>query len=165
MSILISAIVAMGKNRAIGKDNKLLWHIPEEFKHFKATTMGKPVIMGRKTYESLGKPLPGRANIVISRTPDKIEGKVFAVETLDQAISQATIIALEAGQEEICIIGGAQLYEAALPLLDRIYLTIIDQDYEADTFFPDFDQSQWEETSSSKYPGPPPYTIKILDHI
>lgn len=165
MSILISAIVAMGKNRAIGKDNQLLWHIPEEFKHFKATTTGKPIIMGRKTYESLGKPLPNRANIVVSRTPEKIEGKVFAVETLEQGISQATMIALEGGQEEICVIGGAQLYEAAIPLLDRIYLTVIDQEYEADTFFPDFDQTQWTETSSTKHPGPPPYTIKILDRI
>ncbi len=163
MTITISAIVAMGKNRAIGKDNKLLWHIPEEFKHFKATTMGKPIIMGRKTYESLGKPLPGRANIVVSRTPDKVEGNVFAVETLDQAISHATMIALEAGQEEIFVIGGAQLYDAAMPFLDRLYLTMIDQDYDADTFFPDVDQTQWTETSSTKHPGPPPYTIKVLD--
>lgn len=164
MTIRISAIAAMGKNRAIGKDNQLLWHIPEEFKHFKATTTGKPVIMGRKTYESLGRPLPNRANIVVSRTPDKVEGNVFAVATLDQAIAHATLVALDDGRDEIFIIGGAQLYADSLPLLDRIYLTVIDQDYEADTFFPAFEGPSWTETARTKHPGPPPYTIKIFDH-
>lgn len=163
MSICVSAIVAMSRNRVIGKDNQMLWHIPAEFQHFKKTTYGKPIIMGRKTYESLGRPLPGRINIVISRSPDSVQGDVFAVDTLDKAISRATAIAKSDGVDEIFIIGGAQIYREGLSLTDRLYLTVIDQDYVGDTFFPEFDMAEWTEISSRPVENDPPYTIRILE--
>lgn len=163
MSIIIAAIAAMSKNRVIGRDNALPWHIPEDFKYFKRTTFGKPVIMGRKTYESLGQPLPGRINIVISRNPDTIEGDVFAVDTLEKAIERATAIATAESVEEIFIIGGGQIYEAALPQTDRLYLTVIDETFEGDAHFPEFNQSDWTETSSKHFDDPVPYDIKVFD--
>lgn len=163
MGIRVSAIVAMSRNRAIGKNNQLLWNIPEEFRYFKTTTMGKPVIMGRKTYESLGRPLPGRANIVISRNPDSIEGDVFAVDTLEKALARATAIAEKDGIDEVFIIGGAEIYKAGMPVTDRLYLTVIDRDYDGDTFFPEFDPADWTEISARAVENDPPYTIKILD--
>lgn len=163
MGIRVSAIVAMSRNRVIGKNNQLLWRIPEEFRYFKTTTMGKPVIMGRKTYESLGRPLPGRTNIVISRHPDSIAGDVIAVDTLDKAIARAKDIAAGEGKDEIFIIGGAEIYKAGLPVTDRLYLTVIDRDYDGDTFFPEFDLAEWAEVSARPVDNDPPYTIKILD--
>lgn len=163
MDIRVSAIVAMGRNRAIGKDNQLLWNIPAEFQYFKRTTYGKPIIMGRRTYESLGRPLPGRINIVISRNPESIEGDVFAVDTLDKALARATAIAKSDGVDEVFIIGGAQIYREGLPLTDRLYLTVIDQDYDGDTFFPEFDMAGWTEISSRPVENDPPYTIKVLE--
>lgn len=163
MSIIIAAIAAMSKNRVIGRDNALPWHIPEDFKYFKRTTFGKPVIMGRKTYESLGQPLPGRINIVISRNPDTIEGDVFAVDTLEKAIERATAIATAESVEEIFIIGGGQIYEAALPQTDRLYLTVIDETFEGDAHFPEFNQADWTETSSKHFDDPVPYDIKVFD--
>lgn len=162
MDIIISAIAAMARNRVIGKDNKLPWHIPAEFAHFKRTTLGKPIIMGRKLYESLGKPLPGRTNIIISRNPEAIQGDVIAVSTLEEGISQAKEIAQKDGVDEIFIGGGGQIYKAAFPLTERFYLTIIDRDYEGDTFL-DLDFKGWSEISSQSFDGPPPYTIRILD--
>lgn len=163
MTPRIAAIAAMSKNRVIGRDNQLPWHIPEDFKHFKRTTMGKPVIMGRKTYESLGKPLPGRVNIVISRNPDDIQGDVFAVDTLDKAIERAKAIAAADKVDEIFIIGGGQIYEAALPQTDRLYLTIIDEIVEGDAYFPTFDESAWQEISTRHYTDPVPYDIKVFE--
>ncbi|MGZ9107285.1 MAG: dihydrofolate reductase [Micavibrio sp.] len=163
MNIRVSAIVAMGRNRAIGKDNQLLWHIPAEFQNFKKTTLGKPIIMGRRTYESLGRPLPGRINIVISRNPDSVQGDVFAVDTLDKALARATAIAKSDGVNEVFIIGGAQIYREGLPLTDRLYLTVIDRDYDGDTFFPEFDMAEWSEISSHPVENDPPYTLKILE--
>lgn len=163
MTIRISAIAAMSKNRVIGRDNALPWHIPEDFKYFKRTTFGKPVIMGRKTYESLGQPLPGRINIVISRNPDDIKGDVFAVDTLEKAIERATAIALADSVDEIFIIGGGQIYTAALPQTDRLYLTVIDESFEGDAHFPDFDENEWTETSSQHVTDPVAYDIKVFD--
>ena len=160
--VTVSAIAAMSRNRVIGRDNKLPWHIPEEFAHFKRTTMGKPVIMGRKSYESLGKPLPGRANIIVTRHPEAIQGNVIAVHTIEEAIDRAKEIARRDGVDEIFIAGGAQIYEAALPLTDRFYLTVIDRDYEGDTFL-NLELGRWKEISSQSFTGPPPYTIRILD--
>ncbi len=153
----------MSRNRVIGADNRLLWHIPEDFKHFKTTTMGKPVIMGRKTYESIGRPLPGRANIVISRNPDAVEGDVFAVATLDDAVERAKKIAAADGVDEIFIIGGGQIYQEAMPLLDRIYLTVIDRDYEGDTLFPPIDADGWCKTILQSGTEPVPYDITLLE--
>lgn len=160
----IAAIVAMSRNRVIGADNKLLWHIPEDFKHFRRTTMGKPVIMGRRTYESIGKPLPGRTNIVISRTPDSIEGDVFAVATLDDALERARKIAAVDSVDEILIIGGGQIYTEAMPVTDRIYLTTIDRDYEGDAFFPALNMTEWTKTVLLQNDNDPlPYEISVLN--
>lgn len=163
MTVTISAIAAMSRNFVIGKDNKLLWHIPEDFKHFKTTTMGKPVIMGRKTYESLGKPLPGRTNIVITGKPNQVTGDIVIVTTVDEAISKAKQIAAETNVNEIFIIGGGQIYEAAMPQTDRIYLTVINQDYEGDTFFPKINPLEWSEEIITTAEEPVPYMIGILN--
>lgn len=130
----ISIIAAIGKNRELGKQNELIWRIPDDLKRVKALTMGHPLIMGRKTYESIGRPLPGRTSIVVSRTSGPIEGCIV-VDSLQRAIEEASII----DQEEVFIFGGAQIYTEALPYTDRLYLTLIDAiDPDADTFFPDY---------------------------
>jgi dihydrofolate reductase len=133
----ISIISAISQNRAIGKKNKLLWHIGEDLRRFKALTEGHPVVMGRKTFESLGKALPNRTNIVVTR--DKmfeIPGVVIA-RSLEEAIEVAKKENPPAGGE-IFIIGGGQIYEQAIKLADKLYLTIVEGEYEADTFFPDY---------------------------
>lgn len=163
MNIRISAIAAMSKNRVIGRDNALPWHLPEDFKHFKRTTMGKPIIMGRKTYESLGRPLPGRANIVISRDPATIKGDVIAVGSIEDAIKRATDIATADGVGEIFIIGGGQIFETTLPQTGRIYLTVIDQDYDGDSFFPALNMAEWTETARQDFTDPQTFSILTLD--
>jgi len=135
----ISIIVAMAKNRTIGINNTLPWRCPEDLKHFKSLTMGHHMIMGRKTFDSIGKPLPGRTTVVISRNPAlKIEGCIIA-HSLHEAI------AASAGDEEVFIVGGAELYKQALPLADTLYLTEIQQEVEGDAHFPAFDIKNWQE--------------------
>ena len=163
MPATICAIAAMSQNLVIGKDNKLLWHIPDDFRHFKETTMGKPVIMGRKTYESIGKPLPGRTNIVITSKPDQVAGDVITVASIDDAISKAQEIATETMVDEIFIIGGGQIYEAAMPKTDRIYLTVIHQDFEGDTLFPKINPMEWSEEIIQSSDEPVPYMIGLLN--
>ncbi|WP_133405843.1 type 3 dihydrofolate reductase [Parashewanella tropica] len=137
----ISMIAAMTVNRVIGKDNQMPWHLPEDLKHFKATTMSYPIVMGRKTYESIGRPLPGRHNIVISRQADlEIDG-VTVVATFDEA-------KLAAGDvEQLFVIGGGQLYQQLLPKADKLFLTEINIDVEGDTYFPDWNDGSWKEES------------------
>ena len=140
---MISIIVATGKNREIGKKNGLLWHIPEELKHFKQLTMGHPIIMGRKTYESIGRPLPGRTNIVITRhSISGMEQSVLEPQNLlwVNSLKQALKLAKkQPGGEEIFIIGGASVFEQALPLADKLYLTLVNAEFpDADAFFPDY---------------------------
>lgn len=145
---MLSLIAALASNRAIGKDNALLWHLPEDLRHFRETTRGKPVIMGRKTWESLPepfRPLPGRHNIVVSRDPAYQANGATLAGSLADAVRQA----LDA--DEVFIIGGAQLYREALPLADRLYLTEIAQDFDGDVFFPDFSPHDWQEIS--RQPG------------
>lgn len=138
----IAMIAAMANNRVIGKDNKMPWHLPEDLKHFKAMTLGKPVVMGRKTFESIGRPLPGRHNIVISRQADLVIEGVTSVTSFD-AVKQA------AGEcEELVIMGGGQLYRELLPQADILYLTQINLDVEGDTYFPEWDARDWQETES-----------------
>lgn len=131
----------------------MLWHIPEDFKHFKNVTMGKPCIMGRKTFESilksLGKPLPGRINIVISRSNPQYEG-ALTVKDLDEAIDQASKVE---DVSEIMVIGGAQIYEQALPRADKIYLTRVHQSPEGDAYFPALDEKEWWAADSQKFDG------------
>ncbi len=138
----ISIIVALSNDRAIGRDNTLPWHLPEDLKFFKRTTLGKPVIMGRKTFQSLGKALPGRTNMVISHNPELAlpEGTLL-FHDLTQAVQRCAHLAMD----EIFIIGGAQLFTLALPLADRLYLTRVDtQIPDAHVFFPEIDHSHWK---------------------
>lgn len=163
---IIAAIAAMSRNRVIGKDNGMPWHIPEEFKYFKRTTMGKPIIMGRKSFDALGgKPLPGRPHIIISREPSSVQGDVTAVSTIEEAIAKGREYAKRDGVNEVFIVGGAQIYKLAMPMLERLYLTIIDYDYDGDTLFPEINPSLWHEVSSTPVENDPPYTLKIFDHI
>ena len=149
--MIISLIAALASNRAIGKDNALLWHLPEDLRHFRETTRGKPVIMGRKTWESLPepfRPLPGRHNIVISRDPAYQANGATLAGSLADALRQA---AAQTNAEEVFVIGGEQLYRQALPLADRLYLTEIEQNFAGDVFFPDVQPHDWQEIS--RQPG------------
>ncbi len=137
----LSLIAAMANERVIGRDNTLPWRLPEDLQHFKRTTLGKPVIMGRKTWESLGRPLPGRRNIVVSRNPDYLPVGGELVSSLEAAM------AATADVEEAFVIGGADLYRQALPLAQRIYLTEIAGDYAGDAHFPEFAAADWREVS------------------
>ena len=135
----ISMIAAMGKDRVIGYNNKMPWHLPADLQFFKHTTLGSPIIMGRKTYNSIGRPLPGRLNIILSRNKNlTIEG-CTVVNTLKEALAAAK------GFDEIFITGGAHLYNKFLEKADRLYLTLIDEEFQGDTFFPDYTQYQWKE--------------------
>ncbi len=157
---MVSIIVAVAQNGVIGDKNALLWHISEDMRFFKRTTSGHPVIMGRKTYESLGRPLPNRTNVVISRTADHIEGCTVA-RSLEEAV------AMFPAQEEIFIIGGAQIYALALDVADRIYLTRVEHDYEGDTSFPAWSESGWQLVSREAYPCgekyPYPFAFECYD--
>jgi dihydrofolate reductase len=148
--MMISMIAALAKNRAIGKNGQLLWHLPEDMRHFRETTRGKPVIMGRKTWESLPdsfRPLPGRHNIVVSRNPAYPAPGATLVGSLEEAIRAAGETA------DVFVIGGAELYRQALPLATRLYLTEIAQDFTGDTFFPDLPPEDWEEVSRKAQQG------------
>lgn len=149
----LSLIAALASNRAIGKDNELLWHLPEDMRHFRETTRGKPVIMGRKTWESLPesfRPLPGRHNIVVSRDPAYQASGATLAGSLADALRQAEA---QTSAEEVFVIGGAQLYREALPLANRLYLTEIEQDFDGDVFFPDVQPQDWEEISRQPSQG------------
>jgi dihydrofolate reductase len=134
----INIVVAIAANNAIGKNNKLLWHLPKDLKHFKELTTGHTVIMGRKTYDSVGKPLPNRRNIVVTRQNIQIDG-CEVVNSLEAALELAK------GEAELDIIGGAEIYKQVMPLTNYVYLTIVHQDFDADTFFPEIDYSKWQE--------------------
>ena len=141
----ISIVVAISQNNAIGKNNQLLWHLPADLKHFKEITSGNCIIMGRKTYDSIGRPLPNRRNVVITRnTALKIED-VEVVTSLEDAIS------LCENEKEIFIIGGAEIYKEALALTDTIYLTTVHQHYDADAFFPEIKSEDWLEIDSESH--------------
>jgi dihydrofolate reductase len=143
----VSVIAALAKNRVIGIENRLPWRLPEDLAHFKALTLGHPVLMGRKTFESLGRPLPGRTNIVITRNPDyRREGCVVA-----GSIPDALVLCRDAG--EIFFIGGAELYAQAIPLADRLYLTEVDIEAEGDAWFPDFERAAFRETARATHTG------------
>lgn len=129
---IISAIAR--KDRAIGKNNALLWHIPEDFKHFKNLTSGHAIIMGENTFKSIGRPLPNRINIILSLTPGFAPEGTVVVTSIDEALAKAK----EVEQEEIFIIGGASIYKQFISLADRLYLTLVDGEYDADTFFPEY---------------------------
>lgn len=144
---MISIIVATGKNRAIGKNNQLLWHLPEDLKYFKRSTLEKPIIMGRSTFDSVGRPLPKRRNIVITRNRDlHIEG-VDVVHSLKDAIQ------LVENEPEIMIVGGSDIYNLALPIAQRVYLTLVDANPDADRFFPVLPSGEWKLSSETIRPA------------
>ena len=142
---MISIIVAVASNGVIGDKNSLLWHIREDMIHFRTTTSGHPVIMGRKTFDSIGRPLPKRTNVVITRDTNLVIEGCTVVHSLEEAV------AMFDSAEEVFIIGGAQIYAQALPLADRIYLTVVGKEYEGDTSFPALDLSQWTELWREDY--------------
>jgi dihydrofolate reductase len=141
----ISLIVAVDKNNGIGKDNQLPWHLPADLQHFKKITTGFPIIMGRKTFDSIGKPLPNRRNIVISRQTGL---EIFGTEVCS---SLQSALSLCENESEVFIIGGAQIFEQSLDLADTLYFTVIQNNFDADTFFPELDKNQWKETSNEAH--------------
>ena len=166
--MIVALVVAMAENRVIGREGGLPWHIPGDLKLFKKTTMGKPIFMGRKTWESLGRPLPGRPNIVISRDPGyKAEG-ARVVNDLDRALNLADELAKDLSVDEIMVIGGAEIYRLAFPKADRLYLTEVALSPDGDAFFPDFDAKNWPEKSRSAFPASedsPAYTLVVRERL
>lgn len=159
-TMIVSQIAAMSENHVIGKDNKLLWHLPNDLKHFKNTTSGHTVIMGRKTFDSVGKPLPKRRNIVVTRQAITIEG-CEVVNSVEAAL------ALCKGEDEVFIVGGAEIYKLSLHLTDRIYLTIIHEQFEGDSFFPEISKTLWKEVAHQDHEpddkNPLPYSFITLE--
>ena len=148
--MIISMIAAMAKKRVIGLNNQMPWHLPADLGHFKRTTLGKPVIMGRKTYESIGKALPGRTNIVVTRDTSYQLEDALVVTSCEAALDAAQTA--EPGLEEVMIIGGGTIYQYFLPMCQRLYLTEIALEVDGDTHFPDYQaQGQWQKTSSEPH--------------
>jgi len=142
---MISLIAAMASNRVIGINNTLPWHLPADFKHFKAVTMGKPILMGRKTYESIGRPLPGRTNIIITHNPSYVAEGCYVVNSIEQALT------LTEDDVEVMVIGGASFYQQTLAIAQRIYLTVIHHEFEGDAHFVEYDESIWHEVERADY--------------
>ncbi|PKM22932.1 MAG: dihydrofolate reductase [Gammaproteobacteria bacterium HGW-Gammaproteobacteria-14] len=157
-------IVARAANGCIGRNNKLPWYLPEDLKYFKKVTFGKPIIMGRKTWESLKGPLPGRTNIVISRQTDYPAEGVKVVQSLQQAIALAESIALIDDIDEVVVIGGAEIYAEALPRADILYLTEVHANVDGDAFFPPYNNEDWQEVGREDFPaaGPNPYDYSFV---
>ena len=140
----VSVIAAVADNNAIGLDNGLPWHLPEDLKHFRSLTMGHHIIMGRKTYESLGRLLPGRTTVIVTRQTDYCVAGALVAGSLEEAIS------LCANDDEVFVIGGAELYKLALPVADKLYLTEVSGEFAADTFFPEYDKAAWREVAHER---------------
>lgn len=159
----IAMIAALSSNRVIGRDNALPWHLPEDLRYFKRVTMGKPLLMGRKTFESIGRPLPGRTNIVLSRQPDfQVPGVVAARDP-----QQALAVARQQQADELMVIGGEAIYRAMLPLAQRLYLTLVHAEVEGDAWFPGIDMADWREVQRQDYPAAgadsPAYSFVVLE--
>lgn len=146
----VALVVAVAENGVIGKDGKLPWHISSDLKFFRAITMNKPIVMGRKTYDSIGKPLDGRDNIVVTRNAAFQAEGVFVAGDVEQAMELARNKARERGANEISVIGGAQIYAATLPFADIIYLTEVHDEPDGDAFFPEIDKDTWREVSRER---------------
>ena len=141
----LSLIVAMDENRLIGNDNQLPWHLPADLAFFKSTTMGKPIIMGRKTFDSIGRPLPGRRNIIITRNPDFSADGCEIVNDIDSALERCS------DQDELMLIGGASLYEQIMTRVNNMYITQVHHTFEGDTWFPEFDLAEWKIESQQDF--------------
>jgi len=163
----IVLIAAFAQNRVVGINNTLPWHLPEDLKYFKRTTSGKAIIMGRKTYDSIGRPLPNRTNIVISRNRDFQADGVRVVASLEAAIELAKEVNFINDVQEVMVIGGASIYEAALPIADRLYLTHVHAEIEGDAYFPEVNYKQWVEVSREDYQAsdknPYDYSFVVYD--
>jgi dihydrofolate reductase len=163
MSTRISIVVAMDTRGVIGRDNGLPWHLPADLQHFKQTTMGKPILMGRKTHESIGRPLPGRSNIVITRDSGYRAAGCVVVNSIDAALAAA------GDQDEIMVIGGADFYRQVLPRTDTIYLTRIHEAFDGDTCFPELNAADWREVERSDHTAdaknPHDYSFIRLDRM
>jgi dihydrofolate reductase len=159
--MIVALVVAMGRNRVIGRDNALPWHLPADLRHFRAITLGKPVLMGRKTHESIGRPLPERINIVISRDAAYRAQGCIVLPSLEAAFEYCRDSA------ELMVIGGAILYRQALPRAQRIYLTEIQQDFAGDTEFPQLEAADWREVARDDRPAdgknPYPHSFIVLE--
>lgn len=165
----IAMIWAMAENRVIGINNNLPWHLPNDLKYFKKLTTGKPVIMGRKTYESIGKPLPNRINIVVTRDTDYDAPGIKVVNTVESAIELADAECLVSGNDEVIIMGGAEIYKACLPKADRLYLTQVHAEVKGDAYFPEFDIKEYQEISREDFnadgPNPYDYSFMVFDRV
>ncbi|MCV6588781.1 MAG: dihydrofolate reductase [Marinobacterium sp.] len=163
----LAIIVAQAQNRTIGINNKLPWRLPEDMKYFKHVTMGKPIIMGRKTFDSIKRPLPGRTNIVITRDQNWQHDGVRVVHSLSDACELAESICLIEGQHEAMVIGGSEIYNQALADCDRLYLTQVYADIAGDAYFPAFDKTQWQELGRQDFQAdgcnPYDYSFIVLD--
>ncbi|MDR4888608.1 dihydrofolate reductase [Fredinandcohnia sp. QZ13] len=161
---MISLLLAMDKNQLIGKDNDLPWRLPADLAYFKRVTMGHPIIMGRKTYDSIGRPLPGRENIIVTRdTSYKAEG-CKVIHSIDEIVKMS-----EETEQELFVIGGAEIFKEILPYSDRLYITEIDEEFEGDTYFPAFDKAEWQVISKEKgikdEKNPYEYTFLVYEKI
>jgi len=160
--MIVSDVVAISENHVIGKDNKLLWYLPNDLKHFKVITTDHTIIMGRKTYDSVGKPLPKRRNIIVTRQDITIEG-CEVVNSIEAAL------ALCANEEEVFIVGGAEIYKLAMPLTNRIYLTIVHKQFDGDSFFPEINKQEWKEVSREDHQPDEknslPYSFVTLERV
>lgn len=141
--MLISAIVALSENRAIGKNNQLPWHLPADLKHFKQITMGKAILMGRKTYQSIGRALPGRINIILTSDKNFQAENCVIIHSIEQA--------LQITQDELCVIGGAEIYQQMLPYIQRIYMTVVHHVVDGDTYFPELNPAEWKEIEKTDH--------------
>ena len=163
--MILSVIVAMAHNRVIGLNNQMPWHLPADLAWFKKNTLNKPVIMGRKTFESIGRPLPNRHNIVISRQIEPTDNKISNVSWV-KSIDEAISLAQAQQPDEVFIIGGGNIYQQVLPLIDRLYLTHIDAELQGDTYFPDYLPEQWQviyqEDHQADEKNSYPYQFQIL---
>jgi dihydrofolate reductase len=157
---LISIIVAMAENRVIGRDNDLPWRLPADLQHFKAMTTGKPIVMGRRTWESLPGLLPQRLHIVLTRDADYVADGCRVVRSIEEALATAGDV------PEVMVIGGAKLYAQFLPFAQRIYMTLVHAEVEGDSLFPEYDQAEWKELERERHPAdennPYPYTFLTL---
>ena len=164
--IKLAVSVAVAENGVIGRNNALPWYLPEDLRHFKRVTMGKPIIMGRKTFESIGKPLPGRTNIVITRNPQFQAEGVSVVSSLAAALELAQHTGLVEGAQEAVIIGGGEIYKTALPRADHLYLTEVHASVEGDAVLPAIDWAQWREVSREYHVALPPnhYAYSLVQY-
>lgn len=158
--MIISLIAAMDRRRLIGVENRLPWHLPADLRHFKQVTMGKPILMGRKTFGSLGRPLPGRHNIIVTREPGFVADGCTVVRSVDEALAAGS------RHPEVMVIGGASFYAQLLPRTQRMYFTLVDGEFEGDTFFPRYDPTQWREIERRDFDAdeenPYPYSFVVL---